>query len=1176
MYLSKLEIFGFKSFATKTVFEFSEGLTGIVGPNGCGKSNIVDAIRWVLGEQKVSTLRSDKMENVIFNGTSKRKPLGMAEVSLTIQNNKNILPTEFTEVVITRRLYRSGESQYLLNGQEVRLKDIQNLFMDTGMSPDAYSIIELKMIEMILSDNKEERRRLFEEAAGIKKYKLHRRVALRKLEQTQSELSRVMDLLSEVQRNVNSLSRQVAKTKRYLALKEELRTKEIQYQLFKYFSFCDAKLPLEEEMTELRATREKCSSKINVLESELEKIKFSALQLENNFQSIQRELNQIREKIDSLEKQNLVQEQQTEHLSSELNRLEQEYEMIKNRLAELEGVIATSREALEEKELEFTHLSSQVEAMQDEVEELQRSVSQKKELLSSLEHTYRQSQAKNEKQRRELEQTTILLATKMDEYDRITNAIIAINNEIDEKKKKIEDNLNNQKEVEQQIQLLQKEIEQLESARTKAENFLDSVQSEIIRMEKELSVKQNEIAIYENLIRNYEGYSTAVKEIMQSLSQEFTAIEPLLDIFHINEEYQKDFQPLLNDLMDVLLLSNEQDLDGILEKSKSVKKGQVGLLLPGWNDHSLPLPDENCIPMHTLIHTDGTYGSLLQNAFKSIFYTPSLETAKRLYQQYPYCIFVFPGGYIGGILSILKTGNTSDKELSVLGRKQHIETLYKETAGLSEKLQQFRHQADQWKSHRNEILQSLERLSLEKHLLSNKYEELKQLLAQFSALTQSLEKQLTENQERLVRLKDEIVQLQQKESQLKPLVEKELSSEDEILEKLETVKKEIQGEEFSLNRILSEYNNKRLDTVKLENEINQLKKEIFTAEKEMQTLTSRKEKIEGTDRQDLEETIHQLNKAIQQRNDELKKIYANYAEKEKIRDEIEQEYQNTKNLLLLKEEEIAQERRRFYHAQERIREIEMKMQELDLKCQSIGEQLIEFYQFDISRDLEQFDFDSQHFNPEETHHQILDLKNKIEKIGEVNPLAVEEYEKEKERLDFLMGQKNDIMQAQDELLQTIRELNRNATEKFQETFAAIRLNFIKVFKEFFPQGEADLELVDPSDLLESDINIRVTPKGRKLQTLTLMSAGEKTLTAISLLFAIYLVKPAPFCILDEVDAPLDDVNIGRFTQALKGFSKETQFIIVTHNKKTMEAMDAIYGVTMEEEGVSKIVSVQFK
>jgi chromosome segregation protein len=1175
MYLSKLEIIGFKSFAHKTVFEFSEGLTGIVGPNGCGKSNIVDAIRWVLGEQKVSVLRSDKMENVIFNGTRKRKPLGMAEVSLTIENNRNILPTEFTEVVITRRLYRSGESQYLLNGQVVRLKDIHNLFMDTGMSPDAYSIIELKMIELILSENKDERRRLFEEAAGIKKYKMHRRLALRKLEQTQIELNRVNDLLSEVQRNVNSLSRQVAKVKRYQRIKDELKNKEIHLQLFRYHGYLDSKKPLLEELEEVSNVKKKAASTISLQESELEQIKMKTLDIEQEFQTLQREISGLKDKIDELERNNLVAEQQIQHLEKEKERLKDEYQYTIRRLDEIQLALNNLQDQKEELQDEFYRHESQLELIEEEKQEKQQSLLEHKEKLARLESDMRTKMTELNTIKSDYNKIQAQLQSRMEEKEKLTQYIHTYHDEIQEKEQLVQ-------KLEQEVQELRNEYQQLDAEyATLSEQLkrlnetLKTTTDNFNQADKHAAALENEVNIYENIARNYEGYSSAVKDVMKRFNQNGKLLETLPNTFRVNPSIRKWVATFIQEINNVII-TNDHDLAyQILQNVRELKLGQIGVALGSGNGATLPVPESKCEPILQHLETETDYHPLLEKIFKYVFLVENLDVARQLHQDFPHCTFIAPEGLFIGPLSILKGGSEQDSVMDLVGRKSKIQELKLEMKKAIQVREQLIAEKEKLQKNIKDLTDTILRVEKERSQKLNNLQAIQRKFEITRYEAQSIQKRFSEEDNALKDLEKTIAELEKKQHELTPKLDLLEEQMDDMTDQLEELKRDIQYLESEFQRISEEYNSKHITKIKTENQLEQIEREMFQLNREREELEVKKDRLSQESDEDLQEEITRLKTEIDERKKIIHELYEQYSAKAKIRDEQETEYQNLKNLLLEKEDEIAQTRKRFYQSQERIKELEFKIQELDLKAQSIADQLMDFYEFDVKQEPET-DMDLEHFNPETTQQEIQELRTKLERIGEVNPLAVEEYEKEKERLDFLKSQQSDILEAQDQLLLTIDELNKTATEKFLLTFHAIRENFMKVFKEFFPQGDATLEMVEPDDPLETDIHIRVTPKGRKLQTLTLMSAGEKTLTAISLLFAIYLVKPSPFCILDEVDAPLDDVNIGRFTQALRNFSNETQFIVVTHNKKTMEAMDAIYGVTMEEEGVSKVVSVQFK
>lgn len=1178
MYLSKLEIFGFKSFAHKNQFQYNDGITAIIGPNGCGKSNIVDAIRWVLGEQRPSLLRLDKMENVIFNGTATRKPLSMAEVSIFIENTKNILPSVYSEVKITRRLFRSGDSEYLINNRQVRLKDVIDLFADTGMGADAYSVIELKMVEQILSDNAEERRRLFEEASGIKKYKFRRKSALRKLETTRQELVRLNDVISEVQKTVNSLSRQVGKARRYHQYKEELKQQEIFGFQLKDRDYHQSLVPLREEYDQIRQTRERAGKEVNQGEAELEKLQMRSVDLENRFREVASRLTEADEKVRQIQQTVKLKEQKIESLNQNIEK---------------------NRSAVEEQKARMEDLKKQFEDLKQEKEATRQAAEQKKNEyqekanqqlqaethLEKLRKEYQEFHGKNintldraARQREEFQKITIRKSNMEQQQERLGRTKMKLEGDLRQKEEKRAESEKDLEISRQEIRQYELEYDLLKKQITKLEDEHQPLEEEKNRLLGGMEKLKSQKEFVERLIENYEGFSEGVQYVMSRKKSYAGLIDTLANMVDTSDEYRPALESYLEEIANYLVVEGVETAKDILKEIRHQRKGRLTLVpLALLNGSSNGTPDsgeftDDGIALKDVVRYDSRFKKLFDFLFDRVVLVKDMDTALRWHKKYPSCQFLTTEGELLGNWGQI-TGGNSHFNLNLTGRKQQFERavtelsrLEKQHARIEGKLKRNREQSLEKKSKADEF----------DNLLKERRDDLNRLERQVGQQRyedQLMGERLRETESELDALSGQLDELSGKEAELLPAVQEAERDQRHFREEDSRLSSELAAADHHFRQLSRRVQEMQIEYLNKKNDLNELDhKEQYlrnslegardTIGRQEAEIANIQVDIEGID---AENTAHRAT---------LEKLYRERDEIEKEKLEVENNYQSLKSIIMAREEELKKKHRRWNQALERLRELELQIREIEVKQKSQREQLEERFGQAFETLL------SENPVPENVSFQQVQeatarLRQKIESLGEVNPLAIKEHEKEKERLDFLKSQQSDLLQAKEELLHTISRLNKTARQLFMDTFTKINNNFKDVFAKFFEKGEAQLRLVDNGDPLEANIDISVHLKGKRLSTLALLSAGEKTLTAISLLFAIYLVKPSPFCILDEVDAPLDDVNIARYTHALREFSRNTQFILVTHNKMTMQAAQAMYGITMEEPGVSKVVSVRF-
>ena len=1189
MYLSKLEIFGFKSFAQKTAIHFNEGITSVVGPNGCGKTNIVDAIRWCLGEQKSAALRSDKMENVIFNGTADKKPMGMSEVSLTIQNTKGILPTEYSEVTITRRIFRSGESEYLLNKNICRLKDITNLFMDTGIGANAYSVIELKMVETILSNKADERRVMFEEAAGVNKYKLRRRLALRKLEEVKSDLTRVNDIVTEVEKKVNSLERQAKRADKYNKLSLTLREQELDLSERELALFNQEKNSSREKKEENLSAKIRIESKLFESEDRMKDVKAHLAEAEAKLRLKRDEVTQQREKIFNLQRQISVTEEKRKSLEENVVRYKQELEELKTRLEKSGKTIEESSAVIVKIQNEINLKNANVNNFEDEV----------KELKIKLDAKRGEVKAHNQI----LVEQVKDIANKENELANLEKQIELKNDTINKANKKIETLTSN-------IAKTVGFIGELNDEKTKTETELADSEKEYLRqqkekedLEKELSgLKEKEfdlktvinglidkIGFIQTLIDNLEDISNGAKALLENKEWTQNGSTLLAYAGNTSDEYKFAIEAALKNSLNNVLVDSFDELKRAIKYLKENNIGKAGFYLTenGTSEKTgfleslqnyfvkrsgKKLSKENGFICWAkdVVKTEKKWESFFNKILIRTAIVDSLDSAFVLSQKYKTFNFSTPEGDYLESSGIIEGGSLSKGSTSLFGRKQYLDKIKTELPEREKELEKLQEGIKEIEDKIDSI--DLKVLSEEGRMLVNDLANIEKQIAQFE-----FEKKKSSDEIEKIRqdmhefaaesngIDNERIVMSEDLSYLKEKME-------ENEKRREIVDNEFKSIEEEFNLAVTGLNNLNLEIERLLGEKRNTENTIERAKENIETINNTIEKREND--------IGSFSKEATSLTVEISSGESAKAELEEVKKQllveeetIEVEYNEIKIKISNIEGEQNNLRKEREEILDAIHSYEMKLNELGIKIGNLKDHIKESYSLTLEEkifeDLDTFDFALR-------TEEVNTLKTQIKNLGPINLLAYSEFEEEKERFDFLSKQRDDLLQSETDIVKTIEEINITAQSLFMETFDKIRDNFIRVFRSLFnPGDEADLRLEDNVDPLEAKIEIIAKPKGKRPTSIELLSGGEKTLTAIALLFSIYLVKPSPFCVLDEIDAPLDDANIDRFTKIIKDFSKDTQFVVVTHNKRTMEAADTLYGVTMQEEGISKLVAVRF-
>ncbi len=1173
MQLSKLEIKGFKSFGDKAVINFNKGITGVVGPNGCGKSNIVDAIRWVLGEQKTSALRSNKMENIIFNGTKKRKPTQMAEVSLTFENTKNILPTEYAQVTITRRYYRSGDSEYELNGVPCRLKDITNLFLDTGISSNSYAIIELKMVDDILSDKDNSRRGLFEEAAGISKFKKRKKETLRKLDGTDADLERVEDLLFEIEKNLKSLEKQARQAERYFKFKGEykeksllLATESIKAQTESFNKLTkqietenDHKLNFNKHILEKDAliaqlkkdlvNREKSlSARQKTLNNQVNTIR----QYESDKKIENERLRFLNDKGDSLRQEIDLDKKSNERASFSIKSLNTEYESVQKQFNELE--------------LMLTNLSNE--------KENQNSITQKvKEEAEAFEKVHQSNQENLYQITKELEISEIQVTTLKQQLEKAASSSTqktANMVEFDDRIKSLSDELEDKnftlKKLETNETNLTARIEQ-------TENTISVIKDESADLKRKLDSKQNEYNLTKSLVDNLEGFPEAIKFLKKASNWNVNA--PLLsDLITCKEEYRISIENYLEPLLNYYVVEKYDDAFNAINLLSDASKGKANFfVLEAFKGYvpSTGILIENAFPATELMEFDGKYKLLISYILDNVYMMDADEQPIPTINKA--ILITKSGKYIKRLLS-LSGGSVGLFEGKKIGRAKNLENLAKEIKQLDKQLTKVNNglqdninEIDKLKkSSKKEIIeQKKKELAIlhEEHItLATKQEQFASLISQTDVDKEELLEQMAD--------------ISAKAENLLPAQEKLFAEIDESKNHLKELKEAFEVNNLHLAEKATIYNESNIKLHQFQNKLSSLEQEIGFKKT---TFNKSKERIKKNDLQ-LKSNDADIKQLLANSDSNDGKLIELYEEKEAIEqgvNEAEKAYYNHRGKIEIAEKDQKEIQHKKENIDELILELSNSLNDKKLELSSIKERLKVEFEADLDNLMKDAQDSTLAIDIDLLTKEVQNIKEKIERIGSVNPMALEAYDEIKERYSFILGQKEDLTKAKESLLSTISEIDLVAKATFLDAFEKIEKNFIKVFRSLFTnEDQCDLYLSDPSNPLESNIEIIAKPKGKKPLSINQLSGGEKTLTATSLLFAIYLLKPAPFCIFDEVDAPLDDANIDKFNKIIRDFSGESQFIIVTHNKRTMTSTDIIYGITMVEQGVSRVIPVDIR
>jgi chromosome segregation protein len=1167
--LKSLEIKGFKSFADKTILSFDEGVTGIIGPNGCGKSNIIDSIRWVIGEQKISHLRSENLESLVFNGSKSRSASGLAEVSLTFENTRNLLPTEFNTVTVTRKFYKSGESEYRLNDVQCRLKDIQNLFLDTGVSTDSYAIIELGMVDDIIKDKDNSRRRMLEQAAGITIYKTRKKEAKSKLDATEQDLARIEDLLFEINNQLKALENQAKKAEKYHELKKEYKVISIELAKAALQGFQLSWKTLNDQLETETNRKVELEANVATGEAAIEQEKADFIDKERALQQRQQEFNELLQHIRTKENEKNLAQQSLGFLKEKEKNLNDAILRDQQQLKGIEESIVFSDKQLTEEEKQLTELSGQLDTVRAAVD-AQRVIFDEKR--TSVDEVRRESQ-QVQRQHFEIEKQVAVAETGLQNQQRLLGQLkdeqvsrTTQLQQLEEEKQKLiyeRDNRNEElKQLQEQHNLTKDQILEAQAA-------LEHLRNELAEENRKLDAKKNEHALLKSLIDSMEGYPDSVK-FLHNNAQWRRDVPLLSDVMVCKEEYRTAIESLLEPYLNYYVADHLEEAIAAVNLLHANQKGKANFfILDQFNEASSSIDTPaGAVRALDVVEVDDRYRALAQYLLGKVVIA---EDPQQIDASYAGTVLDKSGKYFRAKYT-LSGGSVGLFEGKKIGRSKNLERLHEQIVAQEKVVLDLKHTIQ---TRHNEVIGYNEQLK--EVAIKDTEKAINQLINQLYSVENKIENLQSNEAKAVQRIEELEQQVQSSETSLVSNKSSLTTTQDAltaIAGKAQEMEELFKQAEAAYNIASSQFNDFNLTITRQQSKVSGLKQELDFKRNQLQNLTVQ---IDANTVQlgDTATQIVEADERLKISGEEMVQLLGKKEVDEKALNEADQAYYNLRNVLTEKESGLRHKQKEKEQADHLINEIKDKLNELKLQLSGTKERLSVEFKVNIEDVIDE---------PRTGEESVDDLqaavdrmKKRIENLGEVNPTAIEAFEEMRKRYEFIVEQKNDLVSAKESLLQTIQEVEATANQRFLDTFNQVRENFQKVFKALFTEEDtADMILENPENLAETGIDIVAKPKGKRPSSITQLSGGEKTLTATAMLFAIYLIKPAPFCILDEVDAPLDDANVSKFTNMIRKFSENSQFIIVTHNKMTMGAVDVIYGVTMQEAGVSKLVPVDFR
>lgn len=1181
MYLKRLELQGFKSFADKTILELMPGITTVIGPNGSGKSNISDAIRWVLGEQSMKSLRGTKSLDIIFAGTQNRKSLGFAEASLVFDNSDGALPIEYTEVTVTRKIYRSGETGYYINKVPCRLKDVLELFMDTGIGKDGYSIIGQGKIDEILSNKSEDRRHIFEEAAGIVKYRTRKQESEKKLEHTKLNLLRINDILTEIEGNLEPLQMQADKAKKYLNLREELKNIEIGlfvYNIEKY------KQDLEKVVQDIEIMQSQCNDE----EGRLERVKILKEELKSS-------IDEITETIENMSNIGFESQKQIEQLNSDINvaktRISNNNENNDRYLKEIEeqnAKIKELKDEIEQKEAKKDNLKQNKEKFEKELNEKQAELDKLTEKLSSKEleiegykHTVEENTDKKYELQSEINAQNINYQNFEKRQAQIKQEMQSTISELDGTRLNKEDIAKQFNEIENKKNKAQNSLNEVAKQREEANQKIKSFESNINILSSEMRIKESRLKFLIETEKEKEGYIKSVKSLLKDcenfkeLGKGMNGV--LANIIEVPDDLQTAIEMCLGASLQNIVTETETDAKRLVEHLRKNNLGRASFLpissVRGKKLDKIKGNERGVIGIASdLVKYNKKYEQIILNLLGRTVIVDNMDTAIKVAKQNGYTFrivtkegdLINPSGAITG-------GSVAKKTVNILGRGKEIEKLEKEIKNLKQKIEKLQNDRQNYEESIEGILELSSNLEKELQEIDITYATEKQKVISINENIEKLEK-------RLNRLKEEQTNLEKQK-------EEAVSTKGDLQVEINKIVE--QNEELS--KIITEFAELNKDDQKYIDDLNfditNLKISVSSFDESEASIQEIQERInqelenahtsienKNTQIEQIKKDNEELEKSIQETLQKIEEVKESVNSSSSKIEELKKERAQKSEKLSKQEDEITAKFKVIEDLKGQLVKLDVKKTKIEEDINGIINKMWEEYEL-TPNNAEQYQ------KPENvalTQRRVNSLRTEIRELGSVNVDSIEEYKNLKDRYDFMSEQRLDLENTMSKLRKVISDMTQIMKEQFKEKFKVINKNFGEVFAELFGGGKAELTLEDEENILECGIDITVQPPGKKLQNMMLLSGGEKAFTAIALLFAILKINPAPFCVLDEIEAALDDVNVFRYADYLKKFTDHTQFLVITHRKGTMEVADTVYGVTMEESGISKLLSMKLK
>lgn len=1191
MRIKKLELVGFKSFKDRTVIHFDAGITGIVGPNGCGKSNIVDALVWVMGEMSAKHLRGSSMEDVIFAGSEAYAPLGLAEVSLTLENDGGPFPAKyasFSEVMVTRRLHRNGESEYLINKESARLKDIQEIFMDTGAGSKGFSIIEQGAIGKIITAKPEDRKSLIEEAAGITKFKVRKKESQRKLQSTDQNLVRLQDITGELKRQIDSLQRQAQRAERYRNLKNQIEDLDLWLASIQYKELSTKAEQAELIFNEAQSQDVSGGTDLSGMQSDLETRRLTLLEQEKKVEQLQGMHYELQSQVQKKEMQlqelrfEIEQGRRNEQMTGTLLQEQKAREELLDRdFQELTQKAESLKGLVESLKLEFEEKNSVYEEHQSRVQEIDEELTSKRREMFAVGQSVSAVDAKVQSMQAQLDD----LQSRREHQESLHQELIGKVEEFKQRRLKVE----NQYEKERQLGFdLSQDVDSFEANKKVLQRDLEEKRIEVDQFKDSLNQVTSRLYGLESLHGNFEGFEEGVKSVMHwqkaRAEQQLRAdgsvevsFQPVSEVVEVPSEFEVAMEAALGTKLQMLLSTNESSAVEAVDHLKTSKTGRTSFFNTPWaakiDSESIASPTGVVAILKDVIRCSEEFRPTVQHLLGDFAVVEDIRAALALRPEYPGWSFVTIEGDTLSAEGVLTGGARETAESGVLKRRREIKELTQQKEEWSGKLVLAQAAMKKIEQQLQNVVNDFEGAQKRRQEQEIRIAELKKDLERAQTEVNNAEYAVERQEKEVQKIVLQHQSLEERYSELEQNLQEARLKKAELEDSIQTLDQELAQNKLGFEGLQNQVMELKVDFVSKSQELDGVQKQLQSVDKMLTDLRGQLSRMSEESSKNATSLTANQWQMEEERRDLEKLIVAVEEARQHLalaRDQYEQESADTREL----EESVQTLQRDRHQLQMRMNESKLQLEQARMKEQYLRDQIRERYMLELPDVLPRFE--GREGDTVGAESELKELREKISKIGEVNLSAIEEYEETSKRYEFLVQQQNDLQEAKEQLRRVIDRINKICSKRFKETFDLVNERFTKVFPVLFGGGEARLELHEDPETQEMGIEIIAKPPGKKMQSVTLMSGGEKALTAVALIFAIFLVKPSPYCLLDEVDAPLDDANVYRFNDLVREMAKRSQIIVVTHNKHTMEVAKKLYGVTMQERGVSTMVSVSLQ